>query len=103
LRCVSGIALSVLGGGVVAAGSLTAKGTSGCRTKGTKKFTNEGGEEKMYSRKKCAHCDGTGTTIYGCCYYAFYGKHPGFCGSMSNVRCCACKGTGSEPRATNYL
>lgn len=57
------------------------------------------GRCEMSERLKCNHCDGHGTANHHCCV-AKAGFRPSNWMCSPYVVCCACKGTGFEPKAS---
>lgn len=49
----------------------------------------------MSERRKCSHCDGSGSTTWSCCNEEALGRSSRW-GGNSNVRCCVCGGSGWE-------
>ena len=55
----------------------------------------------MGDRQRCGHCWGSGSSDKSCCV-ANVGMTPSKWMCNPNVKCCACNGTGWEPKRPGY-
>lgn len=56
----------------------------------------------MSEERKCAHCNGTGSTTKSCCNRKELGKSSNW-GANADVRCCACGGSGCTSTPSTFI